>query len=167
MRWTLRIPDSDARRTVSSVSPTLANESVTARFSRFTAGSIVAFAVSEAALIFFFGTGLVGAGAASVLAFMAGAIPNYFLNRSWVWKRSGRIAIRSELVPYALVSVATLILAALATTVAAAIAPGGHDAQTLFVGVAYFGTYGTLFVAKFVVYQRFIFGDDASGRRSQ
>lgn len=73
----------------------------------------------------------------------------------------------SSLVPYALVSVATLILAALATTVAAAIAPGGHDAQTLFVGVAYFGTYGTLFVAKFVVYQRFIFGDDASGRRSQ
>jgi putative flippase GtrA len=146
---------------VSSVSRTSANESLAARFSRYTAGSIVAFAVSEVALIFFFGTGLLGAAASSVLAFMAGAIPNYFLNRSWVWKRRGRIEIRNELMPYALVSVATLIIAALATTVAAAIAPAGHGVQTLFVAVAYFATYGTLFVAKFAVYHRFIFVERA------
>ena len=103
-------------------------ESLAARFSRYTAGSIVAFAVSEAALIVFFGAGLVGAAAASVLAFVAGAIPNYFLNRSWVWKRRGRINVHRELVPYVLVSVVTLAVAAIATTAAATIAPSGRGA---------------------------------------
>ena len=142
-------------------------ESLAARFSRYTAGSIVAFAVSEAALIFFFGTGLVGAAAASVLAFVAGAIPNYFLNRSWVWNRRGRINVRRELVPYVLVSVATLAVAAIATTAAAAIAPSGRGAQTLFVAMAYLATYGALFVAKFAVYHRFIFADDGNHADTQ
>jgi putative flippase GtrA len=126
-------------------------------------GSVVAFAVSEATLIVCFGIGHVGPAVASVLAFLAGAIPNYFLNRSWVWKRRGRIEIRDELVPYILVSAASLIIAALVTTIASGIAPPGHAAQTLFVAVAYFVTYAALFVAKFAVYHRFIFAESLLG----
>jgi putative flippase GtrA len=135
--------------------------SIGARFSRYTAGSVVAFATSEVTLILCFGTGLMGAALASVVAFLAGAIPNYMLNRSWVWKRRGPVPIRRELVPYVLVSLATLVIGALATSFAAAIAPGGHRTQTLFVAIAYFVSYGVLFVAKFAVYQQFIFGDTA------
>jgi putative flippase GtrA len=135
--------------------------SLRARFSRYTAGSVVAFATSEVTLIVCFGSGLMSAAWASVVAFFAGAIPNYVLNRSWVWGRRGRPHVRRELVPYVLVSVATLVIAAFATSVAADVAPGGHGTQTLFVAVAYLVTYGVLFVAKFVIYQRVIFGDDA------
>jgi putative flippase GtrA len=152
---------------VARVLSALGKESLAARFSRYTAGSIVAFAVSEAALIIFFGTGFVGAAAASVLAFVAGAIPNYFLNRSWVWNRRGRISVRHELVPYALVSLATLAVAAIATSAAAAIAPSGRGAQTLFVAMAYLATYGALFVAKFAVYHRFIFTDGGNPGAAQ
>ena len=62
-----------------------------------------------------------------------------------------------ELAPYMLVSVLTLLIAALATTSAAAVAPGGRRLQTVFVSIAYLATYGSLFVAKYSVYQRFVF----------
>src|SRR5262245_65597031 len=108
-------------------------------------GSVVAFVASEVTLIVAYGSGLTTAAVASVLAFFAGAIPNYFLNRSWVWDRRGRIEVRRELVPYVLVSLTTLAVAALATSAAAAVAPDEHRAQTIFVAVAYFVTYGALF----------------------
>jgi putative flippase GtrA len=133
-----------------------------ARFSRYTIGSLIAFAVSELTLIVAFGTGWVGAAVASVLAFAAGAIPNYFLNRSWVWDRRGRIDVRNELVPYLLVSLTTLGVAALAASAAETAAPSEHQAQTLFVAVAYFVTYATLFLAKFSVFQRLIFRNDSA-----
>jgi putative flippase GtrA len=144
-----------------NVARRLGGASVGARFSRYTAGSVVALATSEVTLILCFGTGLMNAALASVVAFLAGAIPNYMLNRSWVWKRRGRVQIRRELVPYVLVSLATLVIGALATSGAAAMAPGGRRTQTLFVAIAYFVSYGVLFLAKFAVYQQFIFGDTA------
>jgi putative flippase GtrA len=127
------------------------------RFGRYTIGSVVAFLVSELTLVVVFGTGLLGAAAASVVAFFAGAIPNYLLNRCWVWRQRGRIELRGELVPYVLISLATLGIAALTTTVAATVAPQGTAARTALVALAYFITYGLLFVGKFVAYQRFVF----------
>ncbi len=144
----------------------LGGTSVGARFSRYTASSVVALATSEVALVLLFGTGLVGAGWAAVIAFFCGAVPNYVLNRSWVWKRRGGPRVGREFVPYVLVSLATLLLAALATTFAAGIAPGGDTAQTVFVAIAYLVANGVLFVAKFVIYHLFLFGDGAPERIS-
>ena len=129
------------------------------RFGRYAVGSVVAFAVSELTLVLAFGTGLLGPAAASVVAFFAGAVPNYVLNRNWVWRQRGRIDLRGELVPYVLVSLATLGIAALATTAAAGMAPAGKAARTSLVAFAYFLTYGLLFVGKYVAYQRFVFRD--------
>jgi len=130
-----------------------------ARFLRYSAGSMVALAASEAALVLCYGTGLLPAAPASIVAFFVGAVPNYVLNRSWVWKRRGPVRVRAELVPYVLVSVATLVLAALATSFAAAIAPGGQLADTVFVAAAYLVSTTVLFVAKFAFYQKFVFTD--------
>jgi hypothetical protein len=51
------------------------------------------------------------------------------------------------------ISVISLVVASWLTGVAAAQAPGGHDAHVVVVAVAYVGVYGMLWVAKFVVYQ--------------
>ncbi len=141
--------------------------SLGALFSRYTASSLVALATSEVALILLFGTGLVAAGPAAVIAFFCGAIPNYVLNRSWVWQRRGGRRVGREFVPYVLVSLATLLLAALATTIAARVAPGGETAQTVFVAIVYLVANGVLFVAKFGIYHVFLFGDGAPERVSQ
>jgi putative flippase GtrA len=118
---------------------------------------LVALGVSELTLVLCFGTGLLAAAPASVVAFFAGAAPNYVLNRTWVWRRQGRVEMRSELLPYLAISLATLALAALATSVAAHVAPGGDGARTAFVAAAYLATSMILFVTKFFAYQRFVF----------
>lgn len=135
----------------------LPTRATVARFTRYTAGSVIALAVSEVTLVVCFATGWTTAAMASVLAFFAGAVPNYLLNRSWVWRRRGQVEVRGELVPYVAISLATLGLAAIATTFAAHLAPGGNGARTAFVAVAYLLTYGVLFVAKFFAYQHFVF----------
>ncbi|MDQ1377401.1 MAG: hypothetical protein QOE15_1574, partial [Acidimicrobiaceae bacterium] len=60
------------------------------RFGRYTLGSVVAVVSSEVAFVICFGSGLLGTTASSAVAFVAGAIPNYVLNRSWAWGRRGR-----------------------------------------------------------------------------
>jgi len=129
------------------------------RFTRYTIGSIVAFAISEVALVLCYGTGLLSTTPASVVAFFAGAIPNYALNRAWVWQRRGLPDLRRELLPYVLVSVVSLVGGAVATGWAEQIAPDDHAARIAFVAGAYLVAYGVLFVLKFVVYQLFIFAD--------
>jgi putative flippase GtrA len=130
---------------------------------RYTVGSIIAAATSEITLVVLFGTGLLGATWASVVAFFAGAIPNYVLNRYWVWKRRGPIQFRQELGPYILVSLLSLAAATAATSWAASVAPHGQTLRVLFVGAAYLATYGVLFVLKFVVYQVSIFAGADEG----
>jgi putative flippase GtrA len=117
----------------------------------------VALATSELVLVATYGSGLLGTTPASVLAFVAGAIPNYLLNRRWVWRRTGPIAILRELVPYVGVSLVSLVAGAAATGWAASVAPSSGASRSAFVAVAYLLTYGVLFVAKFAVYELYIF----------
>jgi putative flippase GtrA len=128
-------------------------------WSKYSAGSVIAFVTSEVVLVVLFATGLLGASAASVVAFFAGAVPNYVLNRSWVWQRRGRIRFGREVILYVLVSLVSLVAAAAATGAAAQAAPAGSTAGVVLVAVAYLVTYGVLFVLKFVVYDRVIFRD--------
>jgi putative flippase GtrA len=146
-----------------------ARSALVRRLSRYTVGSGVAFATSELALVLCFATGLLGAAAASVVAFAAGAVPNYVLNRHWVWRRDDPAPVRRELGPYLVVSAVSLGAAAAATSAAAAIAPGGRSEASIFVAVAYLASYGVLFFAKFVALHRFVFAPVAGqvGTRPQ
>jgi len=60
------------------------------RIWRYGAGSIVAFVTSGVAFyicIDWFGLGAI---TCSVIAFFAGALPNWVLNRRWAWQKRGR-----------------------------------------------------------------------------
>jgi putative flippase GtrA len=127
------------------------------RWSRYTAGSLIALATSELVLVSTYGSGLLGTTPATVAAFVAGAIPNYVLNRRWVWQKSGRVGVRRELLPYVAVSVVSLVAGAAATGWAESSAPPGGFSRSAFVAVAYLATYGVLFVAKFAAYELYVF----------
>ena len=148
-RWVASQPVATARW--------LGGRSLTALFWRYTVSSGVALAVSELTLVICYGTGFVGAGVAAVIAFFAGAIPNYALNRSWVWRRSGPVPVLREFVPYVLISLTALLLGVLGASVAASIAPGGHRARVVFVAAGFLAVNGMLFVAKFIAYHAFLF----------
>jgi putative flippase GtrA len=133
------------------------------RFGRYTLGSVVAVVSSEIAFVLCFGSGLLGTTASSAVAFVAGAIPNYVLNRSWAWGRRGRVRVGREVLLYAIVSLASFVASALATGWASHVAPhvtDSHALRTTLVAGAYLATYAVLFLAKFVVFQVVIFADE-------
>jgi len=139
---------------------------LTVRFFRYSIGSVVAIVTSEATFILCYATGFLGTTAASTLAFVAGAIPNYVLNRSWAWERRGRPQLGREVVLYALVSALSLVSAAVVTGWVSRIAPhftASHAARTALVAAAYLATYGLLFILKFVVFQRVVFVEPRRG----
>ncbi len=132
------------------------------RFGRYTLGSVVALASSEVAFVVCYGTALLGTTASSAVAFIAGAIPNYVLNRSWAWGRRGRVRVGREVVLYAVVSLVSWAASAVATgwmNHFASHLTTSHNLHTALVAGAYLATYGVLFVAKFVAFQVAIFPD--------
>lgn len=132
------------------------------RFGRYTLGSLVAVVTSEVAFVACFGSRLLGTTAASAVAFVAGAIPNYVLNRSWAFGRRGRVRVGREVVLYAVVSVVSFAASALATGWTNHWAPhltSDRTVRTVLVAAAYLSAYGVLFLAKFAVFELLIFAE--------
>ena len=105
-----------------------------ARIGKYTTGSVVAAISSEVTFIVVYGAG-VRSTISTFVAFLAGAIPNYFLNRRWAWQRSGR-AHRREVALYLAVILSSLLVTMAFTWVGARIANHYFEyrgAQTVFV----------------------------------
>ncbi len=117
----------------------------------------MAAASSQVAFAAFYAGG-VGTTVSSVVGFLAGAIPNWVLNRRWTWRRTGRPDVRRELVGYAAISAAVLVCSSLVTGWASAATRHlSHDLRVALVTGAYLAVSGVLFVAKFAVYETVIF----------
>jgi len=126
---------------------------------RYSASSIVATAISQLAFLLCYGVGL-PAMPSSILAFAAGSVPNYLLNRRWAWGRKGRAHPTRELLPYVLITAASAVVVAVLTTLADAWiqdVTGAHSWQTLLAGTAYLASNGVTFILKFVVFDRYVF----------
>ena len=129
------------------------------RITRYTLGSIVAAATSAIvfALLYVMGASTT---ACSVTAFVAGAIPNWILNRRWAWKVQGRIAFGREIVAYIVVSAITLFLTTESTAWTqrhVQSIPAHHGFRAALVTASYLAVFAVLFAARFVIYERWIF----------
>lgn len=133
-------------------------------WARYTGASVIAGIISEIVFLVTYWFGAVPL-VASLLAFVAGAVPNYLMNRYWAWQRRGRADRTMEILPYAVIVVVTAIIAILVTTAADRWVRdhiAAHAWQTTLVGAAFLATYGVMFVLKFVLFDRFIFVDRAA-----
>lgn len=131
------------------------------KLGRYTAGSVVAGICSEATFLLLYGTGLAGPRVASAVAFLAGAIPNYVLNRRWTWQRRGRADLVRELAPYVVTVLTSALAAAIVTSLVerrVADLALSRPMQVAAVTISFAATYGVLFIAKFVVFER-LFAD--------
>lgn len=132
---------------------------------RYTAASVIAAAISEVAFLISYGLGALPV-LASGIAWAAGAVPNYLLNRYWAWRRTGRVDRSRELLPYAVIVIITAATAAAVTTVADAWLRDrveSHTWQVLLVGAVFLATYGFMFVLKFVLFNRYVFNGGQNG----
>ena len=149
----------DTRRTDAVVR---ARPALPVRLFRYTTGSVVALIVSEIVLLTAYGVAGLPTVLATVLAFLAGAVPNWILNRRWAWARSDRASVRREVLPYAAIVVVSLLLATALTAAADSLARVLTDSVALrsaLVGAAYLVTSFVMFVGKFVLFDRVVFAD--------
>jgi putative flippase GtrA len=124
---------------------------------RYGTGSIVATVCSQTTFLLLYGPLHASTTVSSVLAWFAGAVPNYWLNRSWTWGRRGRPSVRRELLPYAAIILGTLVLAIVATSGVAALLAGtsvSHGTRTFLVSGTYFLVYAVMFGFRFLLFDR-------------
>jgi putative flippase GtrA len=97
----------------------------------------------------------------SIGAFLAGAIPNWILNRRWAWKINGEVEILREIVAYIAISGVVLVASSLGTGVMQSWVKGHvtphHGVRVILVTGAYVFVQAVLFVVKFVIYEKWVF----------
>ncbi|MDQ6606840.1 MAG: GtrA family protein [Actinomycetota bacterium] len=126
---------------------------------RYALGSVIALLTSIVifALLYVLGASTT---ACSIGAFLAGAVPNWILNRRWAWKIKGRVAWGREIVGYVAVSAVALVSSSLATAWTqdrVQSVPAHHGIRVALVTASYVAVQAILFAAKFVVYEHWVF----------
>ncbi len=127
---------------------------------RYSMASVVAVIVSNMFLLLFIGVINMGEVLASTLATTIAAVPSYEMNRKWAWGKTGKSHLMKEVVPFwalALLGWAFSTLAVWAMGRYAKAHNFSHEAKTLAILVVYFGAFGVLWVAKFVIFNRVMF----------
>ena len=127
---------------------------------RYAAGSLVATGCSEVVLVIGYGLFGLGPQAASIVAWVAGAVPNYLLNRRWAWRGHGKAALLRQMLPYWVITLGTAALAIAATTAVdgwVRHSVSGRSERSLLLAVVYLAAYGFVFVIKFALFDGWVF----------
>jgi len=141
---------------------TRARESaLAAKITRYAIGSMIALATS----IVVFALMYVALGGKhttldSIGAFIAGALPNWVLNRRWAWKIRGKVNFWREVFAYVVISGLVLIASSALTgwtNDQVDSIPSGHGIRVLLVTAAYVLVQAIFFAAKFLVYEHWVF----------
>jgi putative flippase GtrA len=130
------------------------------KLARYAAVSAISTAVSLALLGLLVATNATTAGWANVVATLVGTIPSFELNRRWVWNRTGHRSFGAEVGPFLALSFVELGLSTMAVSAAARWATAarfGTTAHTLAAEAANVATYGSLWIAQYVVLDRVLF----------
>jgi putative flippase GtrA len=129
------------------------------RVTRFAISSVFAAATSAIVFPILYVLGA-STTACTILAFVAGAIPNWTLNRRWTWKVEGRVAFGREILAYLVISGCTLLALSLATAWTHRHVqgiPAHHGVRVLLVTGSYFAVLALLYGVRFFLYEHWIF----------
>jgi putative flippase GtrA len=130
------------------------------RLFRAATSSIIATVISQVMLLVILWWGG-SAPLASMMAFVAGAVPNYVLTRRWVWGQRGKPRVGAEVVPYLLViTLGGLAAVGLTTLTGHLLTPLKlpHPLWIVLLDAAYMSSYALVFVIKFTLLDRVVFG---------
>ena len=130
---------------------------------RYCLASAVSVAVSQAVLFVTFGPLHWPAHTANIVACAVATLPAYYLNRAWVWGKTGRSHVRREVMPFWAIAFLGLGVSTWAADFASANAhhlTTWYLGRTLVVMSATLGAFGLLWVGKFVVFNRMLFAQE-------
>ena len=129
------------------------------KLTRYTIGSVIALATSIVVFAVLYVLH-VNTTICSIAAFVAGAVPNWILNRRWAWKIRGQVSIMREIVGYIAISIAVLVMSSAATgwtSSAVQGIPAHHGIRVLLVTGAYVAVQAFFFGVKYLVYEHWVF----------
>jgi len=125
---------------------------------KYTTVSVISALTSLVILTIVFGVlRLWGEVASTLFANVLAGIPSYYLNRMWVWKKSGRSHIWREVIPFWVMSIAGILFALYTASLAHHFANTHHLqhlARTALVVGANIAAFGILWLLKFLVLNR-------------
>lgn len=128
---------------------------------RYSLVSVISIVVSQISFITAFGIlHMWGARGSSIFATAMGAIPSYYLNRTWAWGKSGRSHLTREVLPFWTLSFIGLAFSTWTADFAAShasIVGPSHALQVGFVSLSYLGGFGILWIFKFIIFNKLIF----------
>jgi len=128
-----------------------------AKIIRFTAVSAITVPLGLALLWIFLEVAGWRPLVANIVAVVIATIPNYLLNRYWVWNKRGKNSVTRELAPYWIMAV----LGAFLSTLLIWIVDQFTDASLAFLA-ANFVAFGLVWVLKFFVLEKYLFGSDSA-----
>jgi putative flippase GtrA len=134
--------------------------SYAAKLTKYAIGSVIALITS---IIVFAVMDWMGirTGIDSAAAFVAGAIPNWVLNRKWAWRMEGRAEFLREIFAYTVISVLVWAASTWATgntqNWARHHVSPGSGLQVIITTSAYVFVQAVFFVVKFVIYDKWVF----------
>ena len=119
---------------------------------RYVLVSALSLVIGQSVLYLFFKVAGFNAALSNLLCVTLSTIPNYMLNRYWVWGKSGPHDITKEIAPYWIIAFSGLGLSTLFVFLADRI----WDSW-IVVNVANLAAYGALWVLKFIILDRYLF----------
>ena len=143
----------------------LTRTALSARFTKYALGSVVAFVTGNIVFALFYVMDA-STTVCSVAGFISAAIPNWILNRRWAWQSQGRPPAR-QWVGYIAISIVVLITTSAATGWTNAHVqhvPQHYGLRLLLVTGAYVAVTVVLFFAKFVIYEYWVFSEESRVR---
>lgn len=122
---------------------------------RYSGVSLIGVTLGQALLWLFFTQLEWNAEVSNLAAVAIGTVPGYLLNRAWVWGKTGAHSMANEVIPFWGMAFLGLVF----STVLVHYAEQRWDSWVL-VNLANLVAFGTLWVAKFFVLERFLFAHD-------
>lgn len=138
----------------------LTRTALSTRFTKYALGSVVAFISGNVVFALFYVMNA-STTACSVAGFTTAAIPNWILNRRWAWQRRGRPPAR-QIVGYVAVSIVVLVSTSAVTgwtNSRVQSIPSHYGLRVLIVTGSYVAVTVVLFVAKFAIYEYWVFSE--------
>lgn len=128
---------------------------------RYSAVSLVGMSVSQI-LIIILSSGLHVRGVpTNIIAVAVSSVPAYYLNRAWVWGKRGKSHLTKEVVPFWAFAFTGLVLSTVIVALIVPHHPRGYvntPLDTLRVMFGNLAGFGVLWVARFFVLDRLLFG---------
>ena len=127
---------------------------------KYTLVSVISVTVYEIGLFILYGLVHWGARTSNVVACSVATVPSYYLNRTWAWGKSGKSHFWKEVVPFWVLAFIGLAFSTWCADFAGSWAEdhiSSHPVQTLVVMGAALGSFGVLWLGKFVFFNKVLF----------